>query len=128
MIYAGKMDAECIPICDAINRIPRLRTVESCCGHSQEPFRVFIEATSFHALADLCYCVDWCHSGARGWRVIAYTDCSAAPNRFILEGPAGDFAGADQIAALISEQFPERKKVKSRGGRRRQKHVSGYNL
>jgi len=44
------MDKECIALCDAINRIPGLDTVESCCGHGKKSFRVFLHADDVLAL------------------------------------------------------------------------------
>lgn len=41
MKYPNDMDPECIPICNALNAIPGIRTTESCYGHGREPFRVF---------------------------------------------------------------------------------------
>ena len=38
MIYPDHMDAECIPLCNAINEMPGLTTFDvkaSCCGHGQ---------------------------------------------------------------------------------------------
>lgn len=99
--YDGKMDLECIKICDALNTIRGIETINSCCGHGKHGFWIYFLATSFKALAKVCYYADTCHSGLTGWHVIAYTDCGCAPNRFLLEGPTGDYMGANHIAELI---------------------------
>jgi hypothetical protein len=39
--YDGRMDPECIALCDALNEIPTLETVESCSGHGKRPMMIF---------------------------------------------------------------------------------------
>jgi hypothetical protein len=34
--YDRFMDKECIPLCDALNAIDGIETVESCCGHNRK--------------------------------------------------------------------------------------------
>ena len=99
--YPEDMDKECIPLCDALNQIWRVDTTESCCGHGEHPFRIFFRTTSFKSLALVCYVADSCHSGAVGWKVEAITDCGMAKNRFVLEGPTGDYEGAAKIVKAI---------------------------
>jgi len=41
MNYPNDMDPECIPLCDALNAIPSIRTIGSCCGHGKGPFSVW---------------------------------------------------------------------------------------
>lgn len=51
MKYRGNMDAECIPICDALNSITGIKTIGSCCGHNTEEFQIFFYARNFKSLA-----------------------------------------------------------------------------
>lgn len=99
------MDPECIPLCTAINRLPGLHTYESCCGHGNHDFWVFLMADSLEALPPLAYYLDPCHCGRYNWQLIAYTDCAMSPIRFRLEGPPGPkgYEGADHIAELIED-------------------------
>jgi hypothetical protein len=106
--YDDRMDPQCIPLCDAINRIHGIETFESCCGHGERKFVIFFLARSFKWLALLDYCVAVCHSGVCGWQVISFTDCSAAPNRFLLEGPTGDYTGANQITKTILDELDDK--------------------
>ena len=55
MDYYGEMDQECVVLCDAINRIPGLRTIESCCGHGMHPYRIFYKVENMEKLAVLLY-------------------------------------------------------------------------
>jgi hypothetical protein len=57
---------------------------------------------SLKVLPELLYWLDACHSGVLGWRAFVYTDCSKAPVRFVVEGPVGDYAGANKIAECIA--------------------------
>ena len=61
MKYDAVMDPQCFPICDAINRIPGVRTLESCCGHGKHPFRVWLDfegEEGYKNLAILLYHLD----------------------------------------------------------------------
>ena len=44
--YDGSMDPEVIPLCDAINMLPGIRTFESCCGHGKAPFMIFMRVST----------------------------------------------------------------------------------
>lgn len=37
------MDKECIPLCDALNSIPGITTVCSCCGHDKKSFSIWFK-------------------------------------------------------------------------------------
>jgi hypothetical protein len=39
--YEGKMDGEVLPLCNALNALPFIKTVNSCCGHGSGPLRIF---------------------------------------------------------------------------------------
>jgi hypothetical protein len=42
MDYA-KFDPEVVPLCQAMNALPGIKTTESCCGHGKEPFRIWFK-------------------------------------------------------------------------------------
>lgn len=50
-----RLDPECRRLCTAINRLPRIGTYESCCGHGQRPFWVWFRVgdTKVHPNDDL---------------------------------------------------------------------------
>ena len=48
--YDGAMDAECVKLCDALNRMPGIMTLESCSGHGERPFYIAFTAASMNAL------------------------------------------------------------------------------
>lgn len=41
--YPENMDAECIPLCDALNQLQGVVTTESCCGHKKDNFRIWLK-------------------------------------------------------------------------------------
>ena len=106
MNYEGTMDPECFELCEQMNRFPGVTTHESCCGHGQRPFRIWFGADSLEALPPLLFYCDshgcGCHSGVMGWHVRVQTDCAASPVTFALEGPVGDYDGAEKIAAAMA--------------------------
>lgn len=100
MTYSGIMDKECVRLCDAINAIPGLETVESCCGHGKDKFRIWFYAHRLDILPILLYFTMPCHVGFR-WHCTVQTDCGMSPVVFRLESEAkGDVAyrQADRIA------------------------------
>lgn len=97
------MDAECVALCTAMNKVPGIRTIESCCGHGRYPYRVWFIAESLDVLPELIYWFAGCHCGHYGWRVIVTTDCVMSDATFRVEGPIGAFDEADHIAQLLEE-------------------------
>lgn len=101
MKYDERMDKECIKLCDAMNLIEGITTIESCCGHGTGRFAVSFVADSLAALPNLLYWFDACHSGERGWGCIVTTDCAKSPVHFHIDGPVGAYDAANRIANLI---------------------------
>jgi len=104
------IDPEVITLCAAMNDAPGIRTVESCCGHGREPFRIYFDAESLDALVPVAYAADGCHSGCYGWQIVAITDCGMSPISFKLEGSkmwAASYREADKIAVTLREASRE---------------------
>lgn len=86
-ILPGGMDSECVELCNAINLIPGLRTIESCCGHGKSNFLVFLKVEGdlgIENLPKLLYWLDPCHVGFRWWCKVK-TDCGMSPATFYIE-------------------------------------------
>jgi len=49
------MDPEVVALCDAMNALPGIRTLESCCGHGAQPLRVFFEVNHWEGMDGLFY-------------------------------------------------------------------------
>lgn len=101
------LDPECQALCEAMNNLPGIMTISSCCGHGNTPFGIWFVADELRDLPRLLYWFDVCHSGAVGWQVIAKTDCGMSPVTFRVEGPTGDeaYAEAKEIADMILESL-----------------------
>jgi hypothetical protein len=57
--YDGKMDEEVIPLCDALNSLIGITTIESCCGHGKETFTIFFRVQNYkQGLFFLTRCAD----------------------------------------------------------------------
>ncbi len=67
------MDAECVDLCDAINSMKGITTIESCCGHNYQPYRIFFRCTQIPALRFLQSCIDrryWKYGGE--WSITSH--------------------------------------------------------
>lgn len=60
------MDAECVKLCDALNGMPGIMTIDSCCGHGERPFFVTFAAASMDALRSVVEKID-----KTNWRIEA---------------------------------------------------------
>lgn len=101
------IDPECIELCKAINRLPGIETQECCCGHNNNPYRIWFKCKSLGFLTPLLYYMNGCHSGHYGWSVRVKTDCGMCPPYFWIEGPIGAYTEANDIALLINEFIDE---------------------
>jgi len=105
MLKENDIDQECVALCDAINKYPGIRTVESCCGHDKTPYRIWfrIDGLGLTTLPALLYWFDGCHCGFCDWTVTVSTDCGMSLPTFEIKGPVGAFSQAEAIARLIND-------------------------
>ena len=61
--YDGRMDDECIPLCDALNSLPGVETTSSCCGHCKNDFRIFFNCNNSYSLAVIARAFNRRYSG-----------------------------------------------------------------
>jgi len=99
------LDVEVVDLCNALNGLPGIRTIESCCGHGENPYHLWFKTKGLRYLPRPLYWFDGCHCGYYGWRVIATTDCGMSPVTFMIEGPIGTeaYTQSIEIARLITE-------------------------
>jgi hypothetical protein len=86
------MDAECVDLCDTINSMKGLETVESCCGHNYQPYRIFFKCYDLSALRFLQSCIDgrYWEFGYK-WRITSYiSDTGPEPLTFMLESESSN--------------------------------------
>jgi hypothetical protein len=67
MTLPSDIDPECIPLCNAINRVPGLSTIESCCGHAKDEFDIWFKATKLNSLYVVARCIDIRYTTVKGW-------------------------------------------------------------
>jgi hypothetical protein len=93
-----RLDPECLTLCVALNKLPGITTWSSCCGHGRAPYRIWFDVAHLAALEPV---VSLARDETQGrWRVVA-SDSPLAPICFVLEGPSGDYAGAESLAQAI---------------------------
>ena len=98
------MDPECIPLCDAINLYPGFETTESCCGHGEHPFWIFIKIDSLENLNLPLFVRAFNHSynGVDSkWTIQLGVGESVEKAYFLIEGPIGRFDDANKIAECL---------------------------
>ena len=81
--YPADMDPECVALCDALNSFTGIRTIESCCGHGVENFRVHFYCETIEALgviAQACSYLPWSMHAtwATGSHTLYFTLCVPA--------------------------------------------------
>lgn len=80
----GKMDKECIPLCDALNSLPDVETTESCCGHCKDRFMIFLTCNNSHSLALIARVFDRRYIGtSQPWHIELQTKDSGSYDYFI---------------------------------------------
>lgn len=98
------MDKECITLCRAINEIPGVKTVESCCGHGGGKFKIWFKVDNLEKLPVLLYYCDPCHVGF-SWNCFVKTDCGMSPVTFSLQSESigeASYKEAQVIAACVT--------------------------
>lgn len=99
--YPADMDAECIPLCDALNALPGISTLQSCCGHGRGPHLIWFSAGSVESLRPVLVVARECQAP---WTIRAGWANGSDTTYFCLEGPPGspDAPGnANEFAASL---------------------------
>ena len=72
--YDIYMDKECIPLCDALNTLPDVRTFESCCGHLKSKYVVYLYTDNPYSMAVIARALDRRYLPAKSlWEVTIET-------------------------------------------------------
>jgi hypothetical protein len=107
MKYEGKMDKECIKICDALNSIPYVETESSCCGHGRMAFLIFLKTDNVRQLFPLMRQLshNYCNNG---WTCeLSLSDMYDSPVSYLLHSNklVGEeaYKSADKMAERIIE-------------------------
>lgn len=115
MKYDGRMDKQCVVLCDAINKIPGVRTTESCCGHGKQPMRIWLRVKTVQNLFILARSVNRMYGGPvnnrtefREWSVIVQDQDSGIGVVFLLESSTKGrqaYRQANRIARNIRDSL-----------------------
>lgn len=98
------IDKESILLCNAMNCFPGIQTIESCCGHGKDCFRIWFDVEDLEDLPPLLYFFDGCHTGVYGWSIKVTTDCGMSPVSFYVESSTlGEEAYTESIT--MSEEM-----------------------
>ena len=97
----SEIDAECVNLCKAINKIPGLFTVLSCCGHGTLEFRIIFRVIDLNDLPILLSCI---YENCK-WTVDVHADFFKSLPMFTLWGPIGDLDAAQVLAKELNDQF-----------------------
>lgn len=72
--YGPGMDREIVHLCNVLNSLPGIYTVESCAGHGKLPMSVLFACKSLKSLAKIQHAIDIRYSGQKNpWRITGYT-------------------------------------------------------
>jgi len=108
------MDSEVVALCKALNSLPGIVTVESCCGHGRYPFRIWFDVSDFKSLGLSCLARCTCfryYTYKPGWKVILeHGDMYESVVSFVLEGGRGEraYKMADALAENIMAHVENR--------------------
>lgn len=94
------MDPQCIPICDALNLLPGIETISSCCGHGYAPFRIYFIAWTLDHLKPILELID----ESEIWTLRTSMATGDTEIYFVLDGKKLAYEEANQLAVLIAER------------------------
>ena len=95
--YPSDIDAECIKLCNVLNKLPGIETFESCSGHNVNPFFVAFCCSSFESLATIAEV-----TCGTDWAIEVAWANGSGNMYFTLVGPADGTHSADYFAELFS--------------------------
>ncbi len=104
------LDPEVRALCIAMNRLPGIVTMESCCGHRKTPFHIWFRVTNFQArgLITLARCTCPRYYATPFEIKLSHGDITQVG--FLLEGPKGSFREADKLARILTDHILDRTK------------------
>ena len=85
--HYSQIDKECRKLCRALNAFPEaVYTVESCCGHGEEPYHIWFKVRNLAILSTIVSLIDEYDA----WKIEVNKDDDDDENPlFLLEGPVG---------------------------------------
>lgn len=71
------MDRECISLCNVLNSLPSVETIESCCGHCKSRYSIWFHCDSISVLTRLGRATERNYSDGK-WEVVV-DSCDTQP-------------------------------------------------
>lgn len=102
------MDTECIDLCVALNSLPGIETVNSCCGHGKQPYWIWFDVDySQRGLLTLSRLtsINYYPRISRKWKIFVDHRDTFPQLTYRLEGPKGKdgYESSKEFASLIME-------------------------
>lgn len=74
-VYDGNMDEECIALCNALNSLPGVSTFESCCGHLNGSYNIWLNTSNLYSMSVIARAFDKRYVNTNViWRVCIETE------------------------------------------------------
>lgn len=109
MEYPNDIDQQCIYLCNALNSIPHVSTVESCCGHGKESFDIWFNCYKNRQLLPIARSISRNYSGITDeWSLlVAYSDLPERPIFFQLSSNGVKGERAYKESKMIADNILE---------------------
>ena len=69
IIFPDDMDRECVDLCGLLNRLPGVKTFESCCGHCEYRYNIWFFCDNVDVLSRLGRVTE-CNYSDGNWEVV----------------------------------------------------------
>jgi hypothetical protein len=104
-VYDGKMDKECVPLCNAINTIPGLVTDSSCSGHNKGPLHIWFHVSDLALIANLnmiARVIDRRYGGPTPCWECLLVNCDTHPISFLLKSANKGAKAYEESLIIVS--------------------------
>ena len=104
----GNLDPECVGLVRALNLLPGVRTFESCCGHGESRFRVWLRTNRVRPVDPLLGVLP--HTEAAGWSCEVSVSGDGKRSDYLIESQsigADAYLQAEQIADAMLDAIKE---------------------
>jgi hypothetical protein len=92
------LDPEVVSLCGALNKIPGIETIASCCGHGYAAFRIYFVAESIENLKPILERID----ESEVWTMRVSMSTGNMEPYFVLDGKTGSYDEAEALAVELT--------------------------
>ena len=94
------MDIECIELCNLLNSLPTVETMESCCGHCKDEYSIWFYCNSIAVLSRLARSVSKNYSDGK-WELLVDT-CDTKPYGLFWLRSKKPFVSSEEMVKSVS--------------------------